>query len=44
MDKATQTMIENLHKNTGKPLEQWIAIVKKEKTICNTSASDKVSL
>ena len=30
MDKATQTMIENLHKNTGKTLEQWIAIVKKE--------------
>lgn len=30
MDKATQTMIENLHKNTGKTLEQWIEIVKKE--------------
>jgi predicted transport protein len=30
MDKATQTMIENLHKNTGKTLEQWIVIVKKE--------------
>lgn len=30
MDKATQTMIENLHKNTGKTLEQWIAIVKKQ--------------
>jgi hypothetical protein len=30
MDKATQTMIENLYKNTGKTLEQWIAIVKKE--------------
>ena len=30
MDKATQTMIENLHRNTGKTLEQWIAIVKKE--------------
>jgi predicted transport protein len=28
MDKATQTMIENLHKNTGKTLEQWIDIVK----------------
>jgi len=27
MDKATQTMIENLHKNTGKTLEQWIDIV-----------------
>ncbi|MFZ2288011.1 MAG: DUF5655 domain-containing protein [Bacteroidales bacterium] len=31
MDKATETMIENLHKNTGKTLEQWIAIVTKEK-------------
>lgn len=30
MDKATQTMIENLHKNTGKTLEQWIDIVKKQ--------------
>jgi len=30
MDKATQTMIENLHKNTGKTLEQWIDIVKKK--------------
>jgi len=30
MDKATQTMIENLHKNTGKTLEQWIGIIKKE--------------
>lgn len=30
MDKATQTMIENLHKNTGKTLEQWIVIVKKQ--------------
>lgn len=28
MDKATQKMIENLHKNTGKTLEQWIDIVK----------------
>ncbi len=28
MDKATQTMVENLHKNTGKTLEQWIEIVK----------------
>ncbi len=28
MDKATQTMIENLHKNTGKTLGQWIEIVK----------------
>ena len=30
MDKATQTMIENLHKNTGKTLEEWIDIVKKQ--------------
>lgn len=30
MDKATQTMIENLQKNTGKTLEQWIEIVKKQ--------------
>jgi predicted transport protein len=30
MDKATQTMIDNLHKNTGKTLEQWIALVKAE--------------
>lgn len=31
MDKATEAMIENLHKNTGKTLEQWITIVTKEK-------------
>lgn len=30
MDKALLTMIENLHKNTGKTLEQWTGIVKKE--------------
>lgn len=30
MDKATQTMIENLYKNTGKTLEQWIDIVKNQ--------------
>ena len=30
IDKATQTMIDNLHKNTGKTLEQWTAIVNKE--------------
>lgn len=30
MDKATQTMIENLHKNTGRTLENWIEILKKE--------------
>lgn len=28
MDKATLTMIENLYKNTGKTLEQWIDLVK----------------
>jgi predicted transport protein len=28
MEKAAQTMIDNLHKNTGKTLEQWIEIVK----------------
>lgn len=28
MDKAAQTMIENLYKNTGQTLEQWIEIVK----------------
>jgi len=28
MDAATQTMIENLHKNTGKSLEEWITIVR----------------
>lgn len=31
MDKAAQTMIDNLQKNTGKSLEQWIVIVRKEK-------------
>jgi predicted transport protein len=30
IDKATQTMIENLHKNTGKTIEKWIEIVNKE--------------
>lgn len=30
MDKALQTMIENLKKNTGKSLEQWIKIVQKQ--------------
>ena len=30
MDKATGTMIENLRKNTGKTLAQWIEIVKAE--------------
>jgi predicted transport protein len=30
IDKATQTMIENLHKNTGKTLEKWIETVNNE--------------
>jgi predicted transport protein len=30
MDQAEKTMIENLHKNTGKTLEEWIKIVKSE--------------
>jgi len=30
MDKATLTMIDNLYKNTGKSLEQWIEIVKSQ--------------
>ncbi len=30
MDQAEKTMIENLHKNTGKTLEQWITIVKQK--------------
>jgi hypothetical protein len=33
MDKGTQTMIENLYKNTGKTLEDWITIVKKENLV-----------
>jgi hypothetical protein len=28
MDKATQTMIDNLYKNTGKTLDEWISISK----------------
>lgn len=28
MDQAEKTMMENLHKITGKPLEEWIEIVK----------------
>lgn len=28
MDKATETMIANLEKNSGKPLAHWVAIVK----------------
>ncbi len=30
MTTAETTMVENLHKNTGKTLEQWIAIVRRE--------------
>jgi predicted transport protein len=30
MDKAELTMIENLFKNTGKTLDQWVEIVRKE--------------
>ncbi len=30
MDKAAQTMLDNLFKNTGKTLEQWIVIVNKQ--------------
>lgn len=30
IDKATQSMIDNLAKNTGKSLEEWIIIVNKE--------------
>lgn len=29
MDKATQTMIDNLRSTTGKSLEQWITLVRK---------------
>lgn len=31
MDQATQTMIDNLHKNTGKSLEDWVRIVQAQK-------------
>jgi predicted transport protein len=30
MDAAMQTMITNLHQNTGKTLEEWVAIVRKQ--------------
>ena len=30
MDQATQTMIANLAKNTGKSLEEWIDIVNRK--------------
>jgi predicted transport protein len=31
MDNAEKTMIDNLHKNTGKTLEQWIELVQQER-------------
>jgi len=31
MDKAEKTMIENLYKNTGRTLDQWVNLVRKEK-------------
>ncbi|GAB3224663.1 DUF4287 domain-containing protein [Algoriphagus aestuariicola] len=31
MDQATQTMIDNLHKNTGKSLDEWIETVNSAK-------------
>lgn len=30
MDKATQTMVDNLRKNTGKSLEDWVNLVNNE--------------
>ncbi len=33
MDKGTQTMIDNLQKNTGKTLEQWIEIVNNQEIL-----------
>lgn len=30
MDQAAKTMIENLKKNTGKSLDQWVTIVRKQ--------------
>ncbi len=30
MDQATQTMIDNLKKNSGKSLDEWVSIVKNE--------------
>lgn len=30
MDQAEKTMIDNLHKNTGKPLAEWISVVQKK--------------
>lgn len=31
MDKALETMIANLKKNTGKSLDQWVVLVRKQK-------------
>ncbi|HWV74459.1 MAG TPA: DUF5655 domain-containing protein [Pseudosphingobacterium sp.] len=31
MDQAEKTMLDNLYKNTGKTLEQWMTIVKQQK-------------
>jgi len=31
MEQAEKTMLDNLHKNTGKTLDEWIIIVQKEK-------------
>lgn len=31
MDAATETMINNLHKNTGKTLAEWVSIVQQKK-------------
>lgn len=30
MDQAEKTMVDNLHKNTGKPLTEWVTIVQKK--------------
>jgi predicted transport protein len=30
MDKPEQTMLDNLYKNTGKNLDEWIAVVRKQ--------------
>ena len=35
MDQATETMIENYEKNTGKPFEAWLSIEKKAKLAKN---------
>ncbi len=40
MDQATQTMIDNLQKNTGKSLEDWIGIVEKAKSAIQNFPSD----